>query len=390
MKPNVGVFFGGRSVEHEVSIISAMQAIAAIDASKYSAVPVYIAKNGDWYTGALLSKIDSYKDLNGLMRQCDRCALVRGETGALLVRVPPSRFKRNVLGAIDIAFPVMHGTGGEDGTLQGYFEMIGLPYAGCHVLASSVGMDKVFTKSVFKEEGLPVLEHIWFYTSEIQAEMEKAVAAIEKKFPYPLIVKPANLGSSIGISTAADRDELEEALELATTFSLKVMIEPKVVNIKEVNCSVMGDYSRCDASVCEEPVRTDAILSFKDKYMSGGKSSKGMSSLQRKIPADIPPEMNERIRALAKKAFLAMDCAGVVRIDFMVDTGTGAIYINEINTIPGSLSFYLWDPAGVNFTELTSRLIELALKRARENAGLTFSFDTNLLALHGKSGSKVK
>ena len=390
MNPTVGIFFGGRTVEHEVSVISAMQAIAAIDPAKYNVVPVYIAKSGDWYTGSLLTNIDNFKDLNGLIKQCDRCALVRGETGALLVRVPPSRFGRNVLGAIDIAFPIMHGTGGEDGTLQGYFEMIGIPYVGCHVLGSAVGMDKVFAKSVLKDEGLPVLDHVWFYTAEIQAETERVIAEIEKKFPYPLIVKPANLGSSVGISSADNRSELEEALELAATFSLKIMIEPKVVNIKEVNCSVLGDYSRCEASVCEEPVRTDAILSYKDKYMSGGKASKGMSSLQRKIPAEISPEMNDKIRSLAKKAFLAMDCAGVVRIDFIVDTGTNAVYINELNTIPGSLSFYLWDPVGVNYTDLTTRLIELALKRHRERASLTFSFDTNILAMRSKAGSKVK
>jgi D-alanine-D-alanine ligase len=314
---------------------------------------------------------------------------VKDESIAHIIRIPSSRFKRNVLGSIDVAFPVMHGTGGEDGTLQGYFEMIGIPYVGCNVLASSVGMDKVFTKSILRKEGLPVLDHLWFYSEEIQAQTEKVVATIETKFKYPVIVKPANLGSSIGITTALNRSELEEALDLALTFSLKIMIEPKIVNIKEVNCSVLGDYTHCDASVCEEPVKTEEILSFKDKYMSGNKS-KGMSSLKRRIPADISQEMTEKIRSLAKNTFRAMGCSGVARIDFIIETSTNAFYINEINTIPGSLSFYLWEPAGLDFISLTSKLIDLAFKREREYNKLVFSWDTNLLSMSGKSGSKAK
>ncbi len=389
MNPNVGVFFGGRTVEHEISVISAMQTMAAIDASKYKAVPIYIAKDGEWYTGDLLSKIDSYKNLDALLSKCNKCALVKEGSNALLIKIPPSRFKRNVLGSLDIAFPVMHGTGGEDGTLQGYFEMIDIPYVGSNVLGSSVGMDKVFTKAVLRQEGLPVLEHLWFYSTEIQSQPEKVIAAVEGKLKYPVIIKPANLGSSIGITTASNRGELEEAVDLAATFSSKIMIEPLVVAIREVNCSVLGDYTHCDTSLCEEPLKTDAILSFKDKYMTGNKS-KGMSNLQRKIPADIPQEMTDKIRSLAKKTFEVLNCSGVARIDFIIDTNINAVYINEINTIPGSLSFYLWGPAGINFVSLTSKLIDLAFKRARENANLTRSFDANLLSLMSKTGSKTK
>lgn len=388
MKPTIGVLFGGKSVEHEVSIISAIQTISAIDQTKYDVIPVYIAKSGCWYTSDLLANIDNFKNIDSLLEKCIKCAVLQDGVQAVLHRIPSSRFKNNILGKIDVAFPVMHGTCGEDGTLQGYLEMSGLPYVGCNVLSSSVGMDKVVTKTILKSENLPVLDHIWFYSVNVQTQIDKTITAIENKFKYPLIVKPANLGSSVGISTASNKFELEEALDLASTFSRKILIEPKVENLQEINCSVLGDYEHCEASICEEPVRTDEILSFKDKYLAGNKS-KGMSNLKRKIPADISQEMSKDIQHLAKQAFQALDCSGVSRIDFLIDKSEGAIYINEINTIPGSLSFYLWEPTGIGFTELTTKLIDLAFKRSRENIKLTFSFDTNLLSMRGKSGSKL-
>lgn len=388
MKIGIGVFFGGKTVEHEVSIISAMQTMAAIDKKKFRIVPIYIAKNGYLFTGELLTDIENFKDIDKLLNKCERCIIVQDANQAIVQRANKALFKKNVIDVIDVAFPVMHGTFGEDGSLQGFFELLGIPYVGSNVVASAVGMDKIFFKKILKEEGLPVTNYLWVYSSEIQSNMESVVASILDSFCLPLVIKPANLGSSIGISAASNKSELEASLDIASAFAQKVIIEPKVQNLKEVNCSVIGDHEFAAASVCEEPVKSEEILSYKDKYQSGNKS-KGMDSLKRIIPADIPIEMSELIKEMAIKTFVTIGCAGVARIDFLIDSINNKIYVNEINTIPGSLSFYLWEASKINFTELTSKLIDGALKRHRENNKITYSIDVNLLALNSKSGSKL-
>ena len=218
---------------------------------------------------------------------------------------------------------------------------------------------------------------------------------MEKKFAYPVIVKPVNLGSSVGISVAHDKENLEKSLAEALKYADTVIVERAIVNLREINCSVVGDAAEAQASECEEPFMCDEILSYKDKYMSssgakGAKSgaSKGMASLQRKVPADISPENRERIRTMAVESFKWLGCCGVSRIDFMIDADTNELFINEFNTIPGSLSFYLWKPLGVSYTQLLDKLISLAFKRQRETADITFSFDTNILAMGAPTGAK--
>ena len=281
---------------------------------------------------------------------------------------------------------------------MGFLEMLGVPYAACDVTASAVGMDKYLMKASMKQVGLPVLDALQFTGKAYALDSDGTMDQIEAKFPYPLIVKPVNLGSSVGISKAGDRTALRQALDTALGFSARVLVEPAVQNLREINCAVLGDADDAEASVCEEPAGCDEILSYKDKYLSGGKSPKaggaktaGMSSLKRRCPADIPEELTQRVRHLAVDTFRALGCSGVARIDFLNDTETGELWVNEINTIPGSLSFYLWEAAGLPFDRLLDRMIELAFKRQRERAALTFSYDTNILdsvSLDGAKGAK--
>lgn len=402
MKIKVGVLFGGKSVEHEVSIISALQACQSFDREKYDIIPIYMTKQNTFYIGEAVGNIESYRD--GIPALLSRSQQVRltGDNGRLLLeRWPMKKFGNNILDTVDVVFPIVHGTNVEDGALQGYLKTLGVPFVGCDVLASAVGMDKYVMKTIWKDNGLPVLPCLRtdhkHYLQNSDAFLEKAEASIG----YPVIVKPINLGSSVGIRKALNREELADALDYAFQFAARVLVEKAVENLKEINCSVIGDYESADASECEEPVSHDRILTYEEKYLSseGGKQSgaksggsEGMASLSRKIPADITPEERERVRSLAVEAYQALDCCGLSRIDFMMDAVSREIWINEINTIPGSLAFYLWEPVGVPYKEVLTRMINLALKRERENSEISYSFDTNILSgvkLGGVKGSKL-
>ncbi|MDR2180729.1 MAG: D-alanine--D-alanine ligase [Synergistaceae bacterium] len=389
MKIRVGVFFGGKSVEHEVSIISALQAIHAFDKAKYEIVPVYITKEGDMFAGNDLDKIEEYRDVPALLKKSRRVFLHRDKGRVLLVRYPMRRFGDSVYAEIDVAFPITHGTNVEDGALQGYLKTLSVPFVGCGVTASAAGMDKYVTKALCKENGIPVLDCKRVYVKEYYGEREKAIARIESAMPYPVIVKPANLGSSVGIGRAGGTEELREALEYAFQFADTVLAEPAVARLREINCSVLGDRESAAASECEEPINSHVILSYEDKYMSEGGKTKGMSAAKRQLPAHIPPEVREKIRKLAVETFQLLGCNGIARVDFLMDADNGNIWVNEINTIPGSLSFYLWEPVGMSYTRLLDEAVRLAFKRQREEAEITYSFDTNILAQFGPgSGTK--
>ena len=394
MKISVAVFFGCRSVEHEVSIISAVQAMTSLDREKYDIYPVYVTKDGEMVTGEVLFDIENFKDIPKLLEKCNSVTFVRKNGKVVMNTANKGLFAKTKETAIDVAFPIVHGTNCEDGTLQGFFEFLGLPYVGCDIVSSAVGMDKAVFKDVLKRFNLPVLPCITFYAREYAQDKEAMADQIIEKIGLPAIVKPVNLGSSVGIKKASDKNGLIDAIDLAVSFADKVLVEKAVTGLREINCSVLGDSDECIASVCEEPFMTDEILSYEDKYTSGGKKtggSKGMASLSRKVPADLDENRTEEIRELACKIFKALGCCGVVRIDFMIDTDTDTVYANEINTIPGSLSFYLWEPAGVSYKELLDRMISLAFRRQRKKDDLTFTIDTNILAgvkLGGTKGSK--
>lgn len=394
MKIKVGVLFGGKTVEHEISIISAIQAMGYLDRNKYEVIPIYITKNNEFYVGEEVGKIESYTDINSLIKNSQRVIMVRDDNKVNLIKYPQKMFSKGVVDYIDIAFPIVHGTNVEDGTLQGFLKMFNIPYVGCDVLSSAVGMDKYVMKTVLKDNGIPVLDCKCYTARQYDENEEAIIEEIEKAIGYPLIVKPVNLGSSIGISKAENRTELYDSLDTAFRYATKVLVETAVQNLKEINCSVLGDYEEAEASECEEPVSSDKILTFAEKYIGDGSAkgakgtkggvkssggSKGMATLKRKIPADITDAQRDEIRSLAVKAFKCLGCGGVSRIDFMMDTATGNIWLNEINTIPGSLSFYLWEPIGVKYSELLDRMISLALKRERESENITYTFDSNVL-----------
>ena len=389
MKTRVAMIFGGKSVEHEVSVISGIQAVLAMDTDKYEVIPVYMTKKNEMYIGSDIGNIEAYKDIKGLLARSQRVIMINENGRVLLVQFPFKKLGKNLEQEIDIAFPVVHGTNVEDGAFQGYLKTMGIPFVGCDVTASAIGMDKFIMKAVLKEGDVPVLD-ARLYTLAHYREMETLLDDIEKTFDYPVIVKPVNLGSSVGISVAKNRVELTNSIDDAFRYATKVLVEHAISNLREINCAVLGDENDAIASEVEEPLHTKDILSYEDKYVSNSKSggSKGMASVSRKIPAEIPDKLRDEIREMAVRSFKLLGCNGVARIDFMIDEDTDKLYFNEINTIPGSLSFYLWEPIGIPYRELLSRMIDLCLKRARTEESLTFTFDTNILDSASFGGSK--
>lgn len=385
MKTNVAVFFGGRSVEHEISVISALQAINAFDKEKYNIIPVYITKQGKWFTGDKLLEISNYRDMNKLVEGCEE-VFMRPEFGDYnLYKANTGMFsKRNpVLAEIHVVIPVLHGTNGEDGIFEGLLETIGIPFAGCNTLSSANGMDKITMKMILRESGIPVVDYVWFTDHEWLSDREAIIAKIEDKLGYPVIVKPANLGSSVGIGKAASRNELIEKIDNAEKFSQRIIVEHMIEQLKEINCSVLGDCDDHQSSVCEEPIKTGDFLSYEDKYMGGSKTTAGMQASDKRIPADLPEAMSEKIRKMAGDTFRVLSCHGVSRIDVMIDEKDNNVYVNEINTIPGSLSFYLWEATGIRFDQLMDKLVQLALKRKRAIDRKTFTYDSNIFAMGG-------
>ena len=390
MKTRVAMMFGGKTVEHEVSVISGIQAFKAMDTDKYEVIPVYLTKENDMYTGSDIGDIKAYRDIPGLLKRSQKVILVNEDGRIKLVPYPPKMFGGAKPVEIDVAFPVVHGTNVEDGALQGYLKTVGVPFVGPDVTSSAISMDKAVTKAVLKEAGVPVLDAN-VYTMADYRDPEGIADDIEKTIGYPVIIKPVNLGSSVGIGIAKSRDELIDAIDDAFRYAARVMAEHAISKLREINCSVLGNENEAEASECEEPLTSGEILSYEDKYVSGGgkkggakgrggSKGSGMANLSRKIPAELSPERREEIRELAVKSFKALGCCGVSRIDFMIDEEEDKLYFNEINPIPGSLSFYLWEPVGVPYKELLDRMIQLALSRTRTEESLTFTFDTNILA----------
>ncbi len=396
MKTRVAVLFGGRSVEHEVSIITGIQALYALDRDKYDPIPLYISKDNRFYTGEELGKIETYRDMKACLQAATQVLLVPSENGVDMIRHPAKKFGNNLIGSFEVALPAVHGTNVEDGTLMGMLEMLHIPYAACDVMSSAIGMDKYLMKAALNHAGIPVLPALQFSGKEYSLNGEAVADRIETGIGYPVIVKPVNLGSSVGISRADNREKLMSALDEAFGFSSRVLAEKAVTPLREINCAVLGDADDARPSVCEEPVNSDEILSYRDKYLSGGKNSKsgksgGMSDLKRRCPADISDEMASTVQGLAVKTFHALGCTGVARIDFLNNPETGELWVNEINTIPGSLAFYLWETTGLPFDKLLDEMITLAFKRYRNREALNFDYDTNILSavsLGGAKGSK--
>ena len=394
MKLNIAVFFGGESVEHEVSIISAHQAIEALDKNKYNVIPVYVSKERKLYVSDLLKDMSNYKDLKHLISQCTQVSITSEDNRVVIRPVKPSLFGPKELGTIDVAIPVMHGTNGEDGTIQGFFEMLKVPYAGCDLYGAAIGQDKVLQQNVLSDNNLPITNWFWVYGSEMDTHQSEILDKVHRLI-YPVIIKPARTGSSVGISIAHNDEEYLACFDEARQYDEKIITEKVVKPMREINCSVVGDSYSCVASVLEEvsSVSQDELLSFSDKYLGGSKStksegSKGMASTARIVPAPLTDEQTRLVQQLAKETFRVLGTSGICRIDFLMDADTKKVYVNEINTIPGSLAFYLWQAAGVSFSELMDKLIELALDRERRRSKMTFSYETNILSNFSASSAK--
>lgn len=399
MKLQVAIMFGGMSCEHEISIISANQAMNALDTEKYELIPVYISKQQYLYTGELLKELKNYSDLDEVVKRASQVTFVRSEEGIFLksTETNPLKFVNK---KIDVVIPVVHGTNSEDGVLQGYLEMLQIPYAGCDIAAAAMGQDKVFQKACLAHNGISVSPSFWVYASQFDDNKEHHFKKAEK-IGYPLIVKPANLGSSIGIQVAHNPDELVEVIEEAGQYDDKLLIEKVIEDLTEINCSVLGSVDDLQVSVLERVLKNDEILSFSDKYLGsssskGSKSklpskgasksgSKGMASTTRVVPADINDKLTQKIQQMAKETFMTLGLSGVCRIDFMIDNTTGKVYVNEVNTIPGSLAFYLWAETGISFDSLMDHLIKNAIDKQRKKSKKIYTFDTNILQSYSNS-----
>ncbi len=400
-KMNIAVFFGSRSCEHDVSIISALQLIEAAKTAGFSVTPVYISREGLWYTGEALENIETFRNFNPMTKGITRVTLDVSANAGDLWAWPPQRaglFAKvpTPIAHIDCAVPVMHGLHGEDGTLQGLFEMANIPYAFSGVLGSSVGMDKIAMKQILRGAGFPVLDFVWCTREEFENHRDAFIERVEKEIRYPAFVKPAALGSSIGVSRATNREELVKALELAASYDRRILVEVGIIHPVEINCAALGYGEDVQASVCEMPVSSsdDQFLDFFEKYMRSastkGEQSRGMKSLSRVMPAPIGEELTERIQTMTKEIFRLLDCRGTVRVDFILDQND-VLYVNEPNTIPGSLAFYLWKECGIDFPQLVEKLVEEALRAHADKNRSVFAFDSSILqkVTSGAKGTKA-
>ncbi|MDD6141940.1 MAG: D-alanine--D-alanine ligase [bacterium] len=393
-KLQLGVFYGSRTCEHDVSIISAVQLMRAADKEKYDIIPVYISKQGEWFTGEALLDMATYTPFDPMKKGVVKVnpdltagsgALTYIERGKGLL----GKDKEVVAARLDCVIPVFHGMHGEDGTVQGVLELCNIPYSSSSVGASAIGMDKVYMKQFFRGAGFPVLPDCWFLRRAWEQDRNAVMDQIEKTLPYPVFTKPASLGSSIGVSRANDRKELEEALELAFDFDRKVLVEQGLNKPLELNCSVLGYNGHSKASEIEMPVTGGDLLSYLDKY--GASGSKGMASLKRVLPAPIEPELRQKVQELSVQIFNNMDCKGVVRIDYMYDAASDGLYITEINTLPGSMAFYLWEATGMPYREMIDKLVEFAMEAKKDKDDSNYAYSSSILSdvsLGGKAGPK--
>ena len=391
---NIVVAFGGISPEHEVSVLSAMQVIASLKNSNFDLVPLYITKSGRWLTGEPLLDIENYQDLDALQEKATPCTFSHDDLGkpVLLETKAEGLFSSPEHYSIHAVIPAFHGSEGENGSFQGICEMYNIPFAGSGVFASSLGMDKVKAKEICKAHDIPVVDGFDFFEQEWEQD-QQTVLSLASKLGYPVMLKPVTLGSSIGVMKANDEDELIEAIETGFRYDANLMVEKAVTPLKEINCSVLGTPGDLKTSVCEQPLGQQETLSFKDKYQSDGSGQKGMASADRVIPAEISDNLTEKIQSLSARIFKLFRASGVARLDFLINSDTEELYFNEINTIPGSFSFYLWEESGMNMRELMLKLIEIAVKKHQGKMGRIRSYDTNLLdekAVQGIKGLKGK
>ncbi len=383
----VAVIFGGRSVEHDVSIVTGHQIMNAFPAGSFQVLPVYIARDGHWYTGQPLAELKNFKDGGALNLDGVLPCLLSPDTRhhGLIVNPLAGRFRQSDVQRIDVVFPALHGSHGEDGSLQGLLELADIPYVGCATLGSALTNDKIMTKLVLRQAGIPVLADHWFTRDRWLEQPDEIIEAIRAEFDFPLFVKPATLGSSIGIGRADSPELLRASIDIAANFDRRILVEPAVTPGIEINCSVTGFGDDYQASTLEQPVSWDEFLSYEDKYLRGGE---GMKSAERLIPAPISPELTRAIQQMSLDAFRAVDGRGIARIDFLVRPEQDELFLNEINTMPGSLAFYLWREDGISQAQLVDKLVQLALEARAVKRRNIYDYQTNLVEVASRRGVK--
>lgn len=388
-KTVVGVIFGGRSVEHDVSIVTGHQVMRAFDPERYEVVPIYIDRQGRWFTGDPLAELKNFKNEIVSLKGVQSAVLSPStQHHGLIVNPTAGRFEKAEIRRLDVVFPAIHGSHGEDGTLQGLLELADIGYVGCGVMASAIANDKIMSKIVLSQQGVPIVEGVSFSRAEWLESSDKVISHIIHELRYPVFVKPATLGSSIGVARANDETLLRVHIEVAISLDRRVLIEQAVENATEINCAVIGSDDDIQASVLEQPVSSAPFLTFEEKYTRG---SEGMKSAERIIPAPLNDDLSAKIKAIAVQAFRAIEGRGTARIDFLVKPEAGEVYLNEINTMPGSLAFYLWQEQGMPPRAVVHQLVEIARDAQAEKRKNNYDYQTNLVNLveaRGLKGSK--
>ncbi len=387
----VGVIFGSRSVEHDVSIVTAQQVMQALSSDRYDVVPIYITRDGRWLSGPALRELKTFQtdEIADIMGMKEVVISPDTHHHGLIIQPVSGFFSRSQVRRLDVVFPALHGTHGEDGTIQGLLELADIPYVGAGVMASAIVRDKIMLKTVLAQAGLPVVEHLGFSRQAWTEDAGRVLAEIEEKLGYPVFVKPASLGSSIGVARAKDADETRTYITIAATFDRRVIVEKALSDAMEVNCALLGN-GPYRASVLEQPITWQEFLTYEEKYMRS-EGPAGMKGAERKIPAPISAELTARIQSMAQDAFAAVDGRGTARVDFLVREEAGEVYINEINTMPGSLAFYLWQEEGMTPADVVDELIRLAFDAHAEKRKTIYNYKTGLIdhaAARGLKGIK--
>ncbi len=389
----IGVIYGGQSVEHEVSIITAVQAMSYMDQEKYEIIPIYIDKKKNWYTGPSLKEMGVYKNLDQIPNYAQQVILTKKNNEFILQK--KNGLIKPVITTIDVAFPIVHGKGVEDGSLAGYLETIGIPYVGPSILGAAIGQDKVVQKQVLQSAGVSVVDFIWFYDFEYLQE-EKRIFKEIKQLGYPVIIKPARLGSSVGITVAKNEEQAISSIEEAISYDSKIIVEKMVPNLMEVDCAVLGSPEKMECSFIGEMMTEHDFLTFEDKYLTSGGKKSGkkvsgeISTGGFQIPAKLEKELENQIYEEAKKAFKALELSGVTRFDFLIDKKQKKVYINEPNTIPGCLAFFFYTPKGKDYKTLLSELIDGAIAKYKKEQKKITSFTSNVLSTYDGKKTKMR
>ena len=359
---NLGVIYGGISLEHEVSVITAVQLMKNVDKSKYNLIPVYVDKKGNWWTGSSLNDISYYgkQDLYNPTNLQKYFISINDEN------------------EIDVAILCFHGDYGESGKVQSLFELAEIPYQSSDVTSSSLVFDKIFTRLALKSCDIPQPKFSWFTSEDWKTNRDFVIDQI-CNLDFPLYLKPSNSGSSIGIARVKKQADLAKVIEETFKYDSRVLAESEVKDCIEVNVSVLGYGKDCVSSVTEQPIKSSELLSFADKYQNSGSKKSGMASANRRTPAPISKNLTQKLQEVSKKIFYNLNCNGVVRVDFFANPTTEEIFLIEVNTIPGSMSYYLWQESGIKYEELIDKLVEIAVRKFTEKKKRINSFETNIL-----------